>query len=289
METKRNKLITIFTSSFNRSDQIEILFDSLQAQTCKDFKWVVVDDGSESNKLKLAINKFSDSAEFEIIYIRRNNVGKYSELLSIFGMLDTDYFVCVDDDDTLSDNAIETMKIELCNLGENLGIIYPRNTNIGIVKKPIDVMDIWLYYKKHVETLVVIKSSILRDTAFPFFLNETFTSEEIIYNLLAEKGKFIYCDVVLCKSIYLKDGLTNNLFNHWRNNPKSTLALFESRYKFLSKYNFFKRKILRLKCLANYYSCTMMNKKMHTKIIGNICYFVISYPIGYLLYLIKRR
>jgi glycosyltransferase involved in cell wall biosynthesis len=39
-------LITIFTPTFNRAHTLHRVFDSLQAQTLKDFEWLVIDDGS---------------------------------------------------------------------------------------------------------------------------------------------------------------------------------------------------------------------------------------------------
>ena len=39
-------MITIFTPTFNRSKTLFRTFISLNAQTCKDFEWLIVDDGS---------------------------------------------------------------------------------------------------------------------------------------------------------------------------------------------------------------------------------------------------
>ena len=50
-------LITVFTSTYNRGYIISKLYDSLKKQTCKDFEWLIVDDGSTDNTKDL-INGF---------------------------------------------------------------------------------------------------------------------------------------------------------------------------------------------------------------------------------------
>ncbi len=39
-------LLTVFTPSFNRADLLRLCYESLLRQTCRDFIWLVVDDGS---------------------------------------------------------------------------------------------------------------------------------------------------------------------------------------------------------------------------------------------------
>ena len=46
-------MITIFTPTYNRAYRLPNLYKSLQEQTCKDFEWLVVDDGSTDNTSKL--------------------------------------------------------------------------------------------------------------------------------------------------------------------------------------------------------------------------------------------
>lgn len=50
-------MITVFTPTYNRAYIIEKLYESLCWQTCKDFEWLVVDDGSRDNTKEL-INSF---------------------------------------------------------------------------------------------------------------------------------------------------------------------------------------------------------------------------------------
>lgn len=290
METERKQLITIFTSTYNRVDKIDTLFNSLLKQSCSDFIWMIADDGSQlEQEVYKKIESYKKLANFEIVFYRQPNIGKYNELLLAFNNCHTHYIACVDDDDILTENAIEHMYQDICKNNPKIGIVYPRNEKLGINVNSLDVMDIWLYYKKHVETIILLNNDLTKEMQFPIFNGEKFASEEIIYDILAKHGKFNFEDDVICKSSYLNDGLTNHLFKLWRKNPKSTSELFRLRYNFLGKYSFFTRIKLRVKCLANYYSCIIKNRNLKFKIIGNVLYLPISYFIGLLIYIKKSR
>ena len=44
-----NKLLTVFTPAYNRAHTLNKCYESLKRQTCKDFKWLIIDDGSTDN------------------------------------------------------------------------------------------------------------------------------------------------------------------------------------------------------------------------------------------------
>ena len=48
-----NKTLTIFTPAYNRAHTIDRTYQSLIRQTCKDFLWLIVDDGSTDGTKKL--------------------------------------------------------------------------------------------------------------------------------------------------------------------------------------------------------------------------------------------
>ena len=45
--------LTIFTPTYNRAYILPKLYDSLCKQTCNDFEWLVVDDGSTDHTKEL--------------------------------------------------------------------------------------------------------------------------------------------------------------------------------------------------------------------------------------------
>ena len=69
-------MITVFTPTYNRVHTIVRTFESLQAQTDKDFEWVVVDDGSSDNTLDV-LTQLKEKAEFPVIFQYQKNAGKH--------------------------------------------------------------------------------------------------------------------------------------------------------------------------------------------------------------------
>ena len=61
--------ITILTPTYNRAAYLTKLFESLKAQTNRDFSWLVVDDGSEDDTEK-RIASYGQK-EVEIRYIKQ--------------------------------------------------------------------------------------------------------------------------------------------------------------------------------------------------------------------------
>ena len=55
--------LTVFTPAYNRADLLPRLYESLKKQTSKNFKWLIIDDGSTDNTAELVQewkNKISD-------------------------------------------------------------------------------------------------------------------------------------------------------------------------------------------------------------------------------------
>ncbi len=47
VELKNDRTVTVLTPTYNRAPQLHDLWRSLCAQTCHDFCWLIVDDGSD--------------------------------------------------------------------------------------------------------------------------------------------------------------------------------------------------------------------------------------------------
>ena len=60
--------LTVFTPTYNRAHTIGRTYESLCRQTCKDFEWLVIDDGSTDNTHTL-IEQFAKEAPFKITYV----------------------------------------------------------------------------------------------------------------------------------------------------------------------------------------------------------------------------
>ena len=67
---------TVCTPTFNRAHTLDRVYDSLMAQTFKDFEWVIIDDGS-SDRTKELVSEWQSEAPFPIRYEFQKNQGKH--------------------------------------------------------------------------------------------------------------------------------------------------------------------------------------------------------------------
>lgn len=99
--------ITFFTPTYNRADFIGRVYDCLLKQTNKRFIWILVDDGSKDNTQDVARSLLSRN-QLPMLFISKPNGGKHSAFEVALGETNTEYFMCMDDDDIYSNQAVET-------------------------------------------------------------------------------------------------------------------------------------------------------------------------------------
>ena len=102
------KTLTVFTPTYNRAHTLERLYRSLCAQTCQDFDWLVIDDGSTDGTAEL-IQAFINENRLSIRYIYKENGGLYTGYNTAYESIETELNVCIDSDDAMPANAVETI------------------------------------------------------------------------------------------------------------------------------------------------------------------------------------
>ena len=70
--------LTVFTPAYNRAHTLGRTYASLCAQTCKDFIWLIVDDGSQDETAELVQSWQKRDNGFVIEYIRKENGGMHT-------------------------------------------------------------------------------------------------------------------------------------------------------------------------------------------------------------------
>lgn len=233
-------MLYIVTPTYNRAKELCILYKTLKSQTCLDFKWLVVDDGS-TDETPLLIAKFQEDSCVAIDYLKKDNGGKHTAYnLALDYMSKIDCHIVVDSDDWLAMDAVEQILQDLEKTSnKEIGIVYPRygrNSSpqwLSDNVKYVSIPDIKLKYGLSIETAIVIKNSFIGQLRLPSFEGEKFLSEEIFYIMLSEFGKFLPLNRRIYFFEYLEHGLTNNLFHLWKKNPKSTYLLFKERKKYI--------------------------------------------------------
>lgn len=100
------KTLTIFTPTYNRAHLLRRLYESLVTQSCQDFEWLVIDDGSTDFTRQL-VESFIAQGRIPITYIYKENGGLYTGYNTAYANITTELCVCIDSDDFMPEDAVE--------------------------------------------------------------------------------------------------------------------------------------------------------------------------------------
>lgn len=210
--------LTILTPTYNRADYLPKLYESLLAQTNKDFLWLVVDDGSADDTEKL-ITSYGDGA-IEIRYIAQKNAGKHTALNRGIREIDTELTFIVDSDDYLPENAVNTILRYHQKYGDtpNLcGYSFLRCHADGRVNTayfPEEEL-IGTYAEVRInggiggDKAEVFYTQILKQYPFPTFPDEKFLPEDVVWMSMSGPYQMVHINENVYFCDYLENGLTN--------------------------------------------------------------------------------
>lgn len=222
-----NKVVTVFTPTYNRAYVLNQLYESLLRQTNRDFCWLIVDDGSTDNTREL-VDSWKKEGKIEIRYFFQKNSGKMSAHNMGVKKAETELFICVDSDDYLADDAIDDI-IYIWNK-------YKTNVTIGIISKKGEKnggsMGEGDFPKERIasssfvgksfkgDTTMCFHTSKLKKYQFPQIEGEKFITEAYLYDQIDHDGfKYIIFDKILTVCEYQTDGYTMNMDRISYNNP----------------------------------------------------------------------
>lgn len=101
------KPLTVFTPTYNRVDLLPRCYESMRRQTCQDFIWMVIDDGSTDGTRQLVESWTRQEDSPEIRYYHKENGGLHTAYNEAISHIDTPLCVCIDSDDFMPDDAVE--------------------------------------------------------------------------------------------------------------------------------------------------------------------------------------
>lgn len=275
-------LVTIFTPTYNRAYILPKLYESLRQQSCKDFEWLVIDDGSTDNTKHLFEEWNNNNKDFPIRYITTSNGGKHRAMNLGAKLSNGELFYIVDSDDLLPIDSIKKIKEkyltvkDIPQLGGICGIkAYFTGEKVGgeqnfgtLYCNPLDFR---YKYKIKGDVAEVFKTSVIREFPFPDIPGEKFCPEAVVWQRFAAKYKFYYFyeKIYLCD--YLPDGLTAKITKIRMQSPvASTICYAElanSKIPFVHK----------IKASINYWRfwfCKTNNKKASINPIWYITFII---------------
>lgn len=222
--------LTIFTPAYNRAHTLPRTYESLLLQDCKDFVWLIVDDGSSDNTAELVRGWQKNDNGFDIRYIYKENGGMHTAHNTAYENIDTELNVCIDSDDCLAKGAVGkilTKWNEVKGLGYAglIGLDADLEGNLIGAGFPEGMTETTLmgYYaaggsgdKKLVYRTDVIKQY----PPYPVFEGERYVALAYKYRLIDQDYKLAVIDQVLCNVEYQADGHSTGMWREYVRCPK---------------------------------------------------------------------
>ena len=102
-------VVTVLTPTYNRASTLGRQYESLLAQSFRDFEWVIVDDGSEDDTQAL-VKSWADDGKLEIRYRSQANRGKHVAVnRGGVEMARGEFTTIIDSDDFFAPNGLELL------------------------------------------------------------------------------------------------------------------------------------------------------------------------------------
>ena len=229
--------LTVFTPTYNRKELLKRAYESLCAQTCRDFVWLIVDDGSEDGTGDV-VKKWMEESDFPIRYAAFPNGGKMRAHNRGVELCETDWFVCLDSDDVLARDAVELIyscREETKDKGV-AGIVAHkgRNERETLYGKDFPEEGYSTLYGLYLkgfrgETTLVFKTEFLRAFPFPEIEGEKYVPEDYIYDKIDAKYTLFILPKILTVCELVSSGYTDSVKALKRDNPNAWYLYYRQR------------------------------------------------------------
>jgi glycosyltransferase involved in cell wall biosynthesis len=225
--------LTVFTPTYNRADLLMRGYEALKRQTCKDFEWLIVDDGSTDNTEELVQKKILPENEFKVRYIKKANGGLHTGYNTAIENINTELCTCVDSDDYLADDAVEKILAfwEEYGLDKVAGIVAPNCDLDGKVigtflpnQKTINLIDLMAGKYKGIygDRINIVRTDLYKEVApVPTFEGEKFFNPHWLHLKICQKYDFLVCNDCLRVVDYQPAGMSNSMLRQYYNSPNS--------------------------------------------------------------------
>ena len=227
-------VLTVFTPAYNRAHTLGRTYASLCAQTCKDFVWLIVDDGSQDGTADLVQSWQQMDNGFAIEYIRKENGGMHTAHNVAYENIHTELNTCIDSDDRMPPDAVELILdkwAQVRNQGYAGLIALDADFDGNVIGKgfPEGMEETTLsgYYagggsgdKKLVYRTDVINSY----PPYPVFEGEKYVALAYKYRLIDQQYKLAVLDQVVCEVEYQQDGHSAGMWREYLRSPRGFAA-----------------------------------------------------------------
>jgi len=284
------KTLTIFTPAFNRAHLLPRLYESLCQQTCQDFEWLLVDDGS-SDATKELVSKWILENKIPITYIYQENQGMHGAHNTAYRTIKTTLNTCIDSDDYMPLNGVALIlsKWEAIDQKKYAGIIGLDASESGAVlgsKFTTDTTTLEDFYldggtgdKKLVYRTEIINSY----PEYPIFEGERYVGLGTKYLFVDKDYEMVTLNEVLVIVDYQPTGSSNTMFFQYLKYPKGFIynRITTMKYSKSTKRKF-------IEAIHYISSCIILKRLNFLKESPEKFLTILAVPFGIVLYLLIK-
>ncbi len=229
--------ITIITPTYNRADLLPRLYESLQRQSCQDFEWMVIDDGSRDGTEEL-MRRYIQEKKLPIYYEKQSNGGKHTALNRGIAKIKSRMTFIVDSDDYLTPDAVEVILSyheKYRNTEKLCGYSFLRCHQDGRVNTAYfpedEKLDTYLSVRINGniggDKAEVFYTEILQKYTFPVFEGEKYMPEDVVWMRMSGPYRMLHVNRGIYICDYLEGGLTQSGRNMKIHSPKGMMLRSE--------------------------------------------------------------
>lgn len=282
------KTLGIITTTYNRAYCIHQVYESLKRQQCKDFKWLIIDDGSTDNTKEI-IEEFISEGIVEIEYIYQQNTGMHGAINTAYDSIDTEINTIIDSDDWLADGAVgeiidfwnKNKKDGIAGIialdasvdGKIVGTELPKNVKLTTVSELYDK------YRAKGDKKLIYRSDISRKYPYPVFKGEKFFPASYKFRLIDLDYKMLLFNRPVCVVDYTENSMSFNKLEQYKTCNQGFIFYRNEMIKISKSPKFI------IKETIHYIAeCKISNKKHYIKNCSKKWYAVLCLPVGFALY-----
>lgn len=224
-------LLTIFTPAYNRAQTLARTYKSLLGQDCRDFIWLIIDDGSNDNTAKMVKKWQQEDSGFEIRYIYKENGGMHTAHNIAYENIDTELNICIDSDDQMAPGAVRKILEKWVQVRDkgyagiigldadmNSGKIIGNGFPAGMAETTLS--DYYAHGGSGDKKLVYRTDVINKYPPYPVFEGEKYVALAYKYRLIDQDYKLAVLNEILCDVEYQTDGSSMNMLRQYYRNPR---------------------------------------------------------------------
>lgn len=196
-----NPLFTVFTPTYNRAHTLHRCYDSLKAQTFRDFEWLIVDDGSTDGTAEL-VAKWKTEGNMTIRYEQLPHGGAHRVHNHCLMTAQGSHYLKLDSDDGCVPQTMERLQFHWQKIPESerthfsgvTGLCQDQEGKLVGNRFPTDPLDCSaaeLEYLHHVrgEKWGFLRLDVLRQFPFPDDCVGNFIPESYIWSQISRRYK----------------------------------------------------------------------------------------------------